>query len=193
MKTLRALIAVAALTSAAVALYETHRIGVQPDGSILVPTGQWITPAGLHIEVNDRPLGMVRSPDGRLWAVVTGSNFSPRSLHLIDIAHKSVIQSIPIGDSFVGVAFDPDGRKLYIGGGRDDEIKLLERDDRDAFRQTASIPIPGSAPSGLALSADARTLYVALNLKHAVAVVDLATRQFKTVAVGVYPYTVVAA
>ena len=34
---------------------------------------------------------------------------------------------------------------------------------------------------------------MALNLKHAVAVVDLATRQFKSVPVGSYPYTVVAA
>ena len=158
-----------------------------------MPTGQRITPAGTHIEVSDRPLGMVRSPDGKVWAVVTGSNFSPRTLHLIDVARKSVTQSIPIGDSFVGVAFDPGGRKLYIGGGHDDEIKFYEREDAGAFRQAASIRIPGSAPSGLALSSDAGTLYVALNLKHAVAVVDLATRQFKSVPVGSYPYTVVAA
>ena len=32
-------------------------IGVQPDGSILVPNGQTLTPAGSHIEVSDRPLG----------------------------------------------------------------------------------------------------------------------------------------
>src|SRR5690242_18117876 len=114
MNTLRPILAVAVLTSAATALYETHRIGMQRDGSILVPTGQRLTPAGTHVEVSDRPLGMVRSPDGRLWAVVTGSNFSPRQLHLIDIGRKSVIQSIPIGDSFVGVAFDPTGKKLYV-------------------------------------------------------------------------------
>ena len=44
MKPLRALLAVAALTSAAVALYQTPKIGLQTDGSILVPTGQRITP-----------------------------------------------------------------------------------------------------------------------------------------------------
>ena len=69
----------------------------------------------------------------------------------------------------------------------------LSAKTRANFAQAGSIAIPGSAPSGLALSADARTLYVALNLKHAVAVVDLATRQFKIVPVGTYPYTVVAA
>src|SRR5436190_7082554 len=154
MKTLRPLTAAAALASAAIALYETHRIGVQPDGSFLVPTGQRITPAGTHVEISDRPLGMVRSPDGGVWAVVTGSNFSPRSLHLIDIARKSAIQSLPIGDSFVGVAFGAGGRKLYVGGGRGDEIRFLDREDAGDFRQTGSIRIPGAAPSGLALSSD---------------------------------------
>src|SRR5690349_11853188 len=78
MTKIRPFLAVVVLTSTAIALYETHRIGAQADGSILVPTGQRITPTGMHIEVGDRPLGLVRSPDGRTWAVVTGSNFSPR-------------------------------------------------------------------------------------------------------------------
>ena len=39
-----------------------------------------LTPAGRHIEVNDRPLGMVLSPNGQSLAVVTGSNFDPRAL-----------------------------------------------------------------------------------------------------------------
>ena len=71
--------ALAALALAAFALVSGRTAGVQPDGSILIPTGQTITPAGVHIEVTDRPLGMVRSPDGDLLAVVTGSNFAPRS------------------------------------------------------------------------------------------------------------------
>ena len=54
-------------------------VGVQPDGSILNPVGQWLTPAGTHIEVDDRPLGMVLSPNHQVLAVVTGSNFGPAS------------------------------------------------------------------------------------------------------------------
>ena len=44
-------------------------VGVQPDGSILTPVGQRLTPAGTHIEVGDRPLGMVLSPNHHLLAV----------------------------------------------------------------------------------------------------------------------------
>jgi YVTN family beta-propeller protein len=178
------------VATAALALYETRRVGRQPDGSFLTPTGQTLTPAGAHVEVSDRPLGMVLSPDGKSLAVVTGSNFAPRSLHLVDMASKAVTQTIPIGDSFVGVAFDASGQKLYVGGGKDNEIKIFERPATGEFGQTASVKISGSAPSGLALSGDGRTLYVALNLKHALAIIDTASLSVKEVAVGSFPYTV---
>lgn len=182
-----------ALATAAAAIVGTQIIGVQPNGEILIPTGQTITPAGTHIEVGDRPLGMVRSADGHLLAVATGSNFSPRSLHLIDASRKVVVQTIPIGDSFVGVAFDAGGNRLYVGGGRDNDVKFFDRQTDGTFRQTATIKIPESAPSGLALAEDGRTLYVALNLKHAVAAIDIASRQITEIPVGSYPYTVVVA
>src|SRR6058998_1401583 len=92
-----AVVAGAALSLAAFALMTTPRIGRQPDGSYIVPTGQTITPAGAHIEVADRPLGMALSPDGRLLAVVTGSNFAARQMSLIDVTAGQVAQSIAIG------------------------------------------------------------------------------------------------
>ena len=78
-------LAVAVVGAAGFAFRRPLTIGVQRDGSIIVPNGQQLTPAGTHIEVNDRPLGMVLSPNHRLMAVVTGSNFNPRGLHLIDV------------------------------------------------------------------------------------------------------------
>lgn len=103
---------------AAGASRQSLSIGVQPGGSIIIPTGQALTPAGHHIEVNDRPLGMVVSPNGQWLAVVTGSNFNPRALHIIDVQSKALKQTIDIGDSFVGVDFSPGGNTLFIGGGR---------------------------------------------------------------------------
>src|SRR4051794_11783185 len=95
-------VSVLLLAGSSLAFLSTARIGRQPDGSYLIPTGQSITPAGVHIEVNDRPLGMAMSPDGRLLAVVTGSNFAPRALHVIDLAAHAVAWSAKLGGSFVG-------------------------------------------------------------------------------------------
>jgi len=174
------------------ALKHSPSIGVQPDESILIPTGQALTPAGHHIEVNDRPLGMVLSPHGEWLAVVTGSNFAPRALHIIDMASKTLKQTIAIGDSFVGVDFSPSGDTLYVGGGRNNDVKIFGLAPNGEFVAAGTVSIPGSAPSGLRVNGDGSRLYVALNTLHAVAVIDTATRSLiAQVPVGIHPYTTV--
>jgi YVTN family beta-propeller protein len=170
-----------------------HRVvGVQHDGSILVPNGQLLTPAGTHIEVNDRPLGMVVSPDGSLLAVVTGSNFSSRALHLIDVQTRTLKQTIGIANSFVGVAFSPAGDTIYVGGGPSNDVKIFKATN-GVFAAAGTIPVSGGPqPSGLTLNADGSRLYVALNLTHEVGVIDTATLAIiKRVKAGTYPYTAV--
>ena len=167
-------------------------IGVQRNGSILTPVGQLLTPAGTHIEIADRPLGMVLSPDRLTMAVVTGSNFNPRALHLFDVTTSTLKQTIAIANSFVGVAFSPSGDTIYVGGGASNDVKLFTAASDGSFAASGSIPIAGAAPSGLSLSADGSLLYVALNMTHEVAVIDTATATIvKRVAVGIYPYTTV--
>lgn len=153
-----------------------------------MPDGQLLSPAGVHIEVNDRPLGMVFAPDRRTLAVVTGSNFNPRALHLIDVD----TQTISIANSFVGVAFSPAGNRIFVGGGASNDVKLFTAAPNGTFGAAGSIAIAGAAPSGLSLSPDGSRLYVALNMTHQVAVIDTATNTvLQRVPVGIYPYTTV--
>jgi YVTN family beta-propeller protein len=166
-------------------------VGVQDDGQIVVPNGQTLTPIGSHIEVNDRPLGMVVSPNGALLAVVTGSNFNPRALHLIDINTRTLTQTIPIANSFVGVAFNPAGDTIYVGGGASNDVKIFKAGANGVFAANGTIPISGGpAPSGLTLNANGSRLYVALNMTNQVAVIDTATRAIiSRIPVGTFPYT----
>src|SRR5262249_3229067 len=127
--TTRALVAILPLFAGAALLgvVEYTRIGRQADGSYLIPTGQLLAPMGSHITVNDRPLGMALSPDGGTLAVVTGSNFNPRALHLIDVESRAVIQTIAMNDSFVGVAFNKAGDTLYVGGNGAGDVPILKK------------------------------------------------------------------
>ena len=185
-------LALVSLAAAGFAFGSRALVGVQSDGSILVPNGQRLTPAGTHIEVNDRPLGMVLSPNHRLLAVVTGSNFNPRALHLIDVNTRAVKQTLGIANSFVGVAFNPAGDRIYVGGGASNDVKRFAMAADGSFAAAGSLPIAGAAPSGLSLSADGTRLYVALNMAHEVAVIDTQTFTLvKRVPVGIYPYTTV--
>jgi YVTN family beta-propeller protein len=177
---------VLAALATTVAVYP--RLGRQPDGSYVIPTGQRLTPAGRHVEVNDRPLGLALSPGGARLAVVTGSNFAPRALHLVDAAAARVLQTIPLGDSFAGVAFSSDGRTLYVGGGAAHDVRFFAA-GAAGFAETASVKLASAAPSGLCLAPDGATLWVALNLKHAVAAIDLATHTVTQIDVGMHPYT----
>jgi len=168
-------------------------VGRQPDGTYLLPTGQTVRPFGKIIEVNDRPLGIAMSPDGRLAAVVTGSNFASRALHLVDVASAQLTQTLPIADSFTGVVFTPDGNTLYIGGGSSNAVHIFSRTGAQPFAPAGNIALPNSAPSGLALSPDGKYLFVACNLRHSVARIALADKKIDFWTTGSYPYTVAIA
>src|SRR5215471_14621433 len=174
-----------------VAVVTLSLVGRQPDGSVIVPNGQTITPAGLQIEVNDRPLGIAISPDGTQAVITTASNFAPRALHIIDLASQVVAQTISIGNSFVGVAYSADGNTLYVGGGADNDVKFFTRDSSGTWTQSPRLAIASSQPSGLSVSPSGDKLYVALNTKHALGVVDLATRTVVQIPTGAFPYTTV--
>lgn len=166
-------------------------VGVQPDGSILLPSGQTITPAGTQIEVNDRPVGIAVSPDNVHAAVVTGSNFQTRALHILDLGVNTIAQTINLGGAFAGIAYSPDGNTLYIGGGTDNNVKVFKLGTNGEWSLTNNVSIPGSEPSGLSLSPAGDKLYVALNRSIGFAIVDTATLTFTTVTTGSYPFTTV--
>jgi YVTN family beta-propeller protein len=169
-----------------------NTIGKQADGSILIPTGQLLRPAGTHIQVNDRPLGISLSPNGLTLAVATGSNFNPNALHLIDATSKTVVQTIPLKSTFVGVTFNKAGDTIYVGGNTNNDVPVLKKNADGKFAPASSFAIAGSAPSGLSLSPDEKTLYVALNLKHTLGVIDVASGAVTEVPVGTYPYGTLA-
>ena len=131
-RVLFALVGVAALAVVSQPVWK-RVVGRQPDGTYLLPTGQTVRPLGRIIEVNDRPLGIAMSPDGRMAAVVTGSNFSSRSLHLVDVQSAQVAQTLPIADSFTGVTFAADGNTLYVGGGSSNAVHVFTRSAGQPF------------------------------------------------------------
>jgi len=156
------------------------RVGPQPDGTGITPNHWALTPAGLQIEVGDRPLGMAATPNGR-YLLISNNGQGVQSLVLFDGATHKVVQTLPYHRPealFLGVAVSPDGQRVYASAGGNNKIRVYDL-MAGVLHERAPILLgdPGARiyPAGLALSADGRQLYVALNLANAVAFVDTAT------------------
>ena len=95
----------------------THA-GPQPPNSI-TPQGRYVSPAGTQTELGDKPFGIALSPDGKYLAV-TNNGAGTQSIMVVDRATSKVIQTIdytgPEG-VYVGIAYSPDGSKLYASAG----------------------------------------------------------------------------
>jgi len=175
----------------------------------LLPNGWTLTPEGAQVPTSDLPLNMALSNDGHYLLVTTNGN-GDQTINVIDLRRGESAQTVSVKKSWLGLTFAPDGKRFFVSGGDDNEVMVFDFAEGKA-EQSGKI-ILGSAdyhklddreraaarrqglgefafPAGIAVTPDGKRLYVAENLTHKVAVVDLATRQVITkIAVGEYPY-----
>ena len=88
-----------------------RKIGPQPDGTILVPTNQLLSPAGFQLYFPGRPVDLALSPDRSLLAVK-----NMEGIVLVRMKDRTILQTLPVptgGQGFVGILFAPDGKSIY--------------------------------------------------------------------------------
>ena len=184
------------------------------------PANQLLTPAGLQVELPRlRPQAIALSPDGK-WLVTAGK--SPELIVLDPVGGK-ILQRVALPSdknlnpepsatenlapdkdgqlSFTGLIFSPDGRRIYLAN-VNGNVKVFDvgADGKISGRFTMLLPEGSGAgrraeiPAGLALSADGKKLYVALNFSNRLAEMDTATGKLLRVwEVGIAPFDVAVA
>ncbi len=182
-----------------------RQIGPQPDGTVLVPTSQLLSPAGHQVVFPGRPTDLAFSPDGKLLAVKNMSD-----ILLVRMQDRAVLQTLPVargGLGFTGILFSEDGRKIYT---TDSEgsilIAALSAANTAQWEDPIRLPGPAavetaapglsptvptknpSSPGGLALDSERQLLWVTLSRNNALGVVDLKTRELKLIPVGMVPF-----
>ena len=168
-------------TSGAVTL-----IGKQGDGWFLIPTNQKIRSAGDVTLLDQRPVDMALRPDGTQLAVMT-TNLT----YLLDPATGQVTQQFDKQDRNVaGIAYSPDGTRLYYAKGKDHKIGVVSLDATGKATFEGDIDTGAKTwPAGLSVAPDGRTLYVALFGTNSLGVVNLADRKVtRTLPVGSSPF-----
>ncbi|EFH83830.1 bifunctional YncE family protein/alkaline phosphatase family protein [Ktedonobacter racemifer] len=166
------------------------------DGKTQLINNWTITPAGKQLPLGDLPLNSVLSPDGR-YLLVVNSGAGIQSLQVISTKDNKVIQSVPYyapHSVFVGLAYSPDGKHVYASGGGEDVVHTFSVLPNGVLSSTGDVVIgtlrANPFPTGLSVSPDGKTLYVANNLANTISVVDTATKVVtSTIKIGGYPYT----
>ncbi|HXL86478.1 MAG TPA: beta-propeller fold lactonase family protein, partial [Gemmatimonadaceae bacterium] len=182
-----------------------------PSGPRRLPTGRTLDPAGVSYDLGSMPLAMALSPEkDRVVALLNG--WREQGIQVVDRASGRMLQRIPLPAVFLGIAFSPDGRSLYVSGGNQDVIYRFDWRERAANLADSIVlavkpkgpprPMMGMGavtegskyPAGIAISPDGRTLYAAENLGDSVAVIDLAQRRVvQRLGTERYPYGVAVA
>ncbi len=196
----------------------TQNVGRTAEG-LETPENQRVTPAGTYVALMGvRPNALALSPDDQILVtagmthqllVVDPENgrilqqvpFPGATNNLRAVAGSKLILNANVRDklSYTGIAFSPDGSRIYLSNVNGD-IKVFGVGKDHEVSALFSIPLPPAnkpdrkmdIPAGLALSADGKRLYVALNVSNRLLELDAGTgRILRQWDVGVAPFAVV--
>ncbi|HEX2679912.1 MAG TPA: beta-propeller fold lactonase family protein, partial [Candidatus Dormibacteraeota bacterium] len=152
--------------------------GKLANGGALLINNRTVTPAGHQSALGDLPLSAVLAPDGK-HLLVANSGAGVQSLQVVSTDDGSITQTIQyfVPDSvFVGLAYSPDGKHAYASGGGFDVLHTFNVNADATLTKAGDVTIGTLAanpfPTGLSISSDGKTIYVADNLANNVSVID---------------------
>jgi YVTN family beta-propeller protein len=98
--------------AALVAQDQPHKIA----GGFALPNGWTITPVGKSIPTQDMLLSLTLAPDGRS-VVGVNAGYNDEGVIVLNTATEEMTQFIKLPVVWFGVAWSPDGKRLFVSGG----------------------------------------------------------------------------
>ena len=182
--TLRSLLAALLLVSTIV----SAQMPGATENRVLLPTGWWLSPAGEQVRLGDFPLNGALSHDERYLAV-THSGHSKAQVMLVDLKTKTVVQSIQLKDSWLGIRFAQ--QKLYVSGGYQNCVYVFNLEGgkllaADTIRLVEGKPKYEGAAAGLDVLG--QTVAVVFRADSTLRYYDMRTRKQEVVRLEGMPY-----
>ncbi|HVW07499.1 MAG TPA: hypothetical protein VHC90_02900, partial [Bryobacteraceae bacterium] len=195
-------------------------VGPQTDGSVVASDNQTLTPAGKMIDLGSpvRAKAIALNPNRKTDTAAVLLMGSPQPIIVFNTSTGQVLQrftptamrgteSVPSkAGSFTGITYSADGKNLFFS--QDDNHVVIASVDPQTGQltngQSVELPPPPAGkpyhnaksinPGGIAVSADGKRAYVALNAANTLGVIDLSASPAKLVTqipVGNAPNSVV--
>jgi YVTN family beta-propeller protein len=92
-----------------------ERVGRQPDGTFLLSNGWRLKPVGAQVPLDTLPMSSALSKNGKFLLVLNGG-YKPPSVSVLTVDSPHEVSRVPVADAWLGLAFSPDGTKVYVGG-----------------------------------------------------------------------------
>src|SRR5437660_3658225 len=141
----------------------TNLPGIRSDGSVLLPNQWSLRPAGKQIDLRDFPVNVALHPKGN-YAAVLHSGYSANQISIVDLGIGKTVSHANIEQSFYGLEFSRDGRRLFCSGAGTEVVHqfdfangTLQNHKELRLRDIEERGIP----AGLALNKAATELFVA--------------------------------
>ncbi len=103
---------------------------INEQGVSVLPSGRYVTPAGTFIRITHDPFGMAISPNGAKAVTLHNGVFTIidlKSLNKIRVpSYDKKIASPLSHGSFLGVAFAPDSKTVYLSGGDNGAVLVYD-------------------------------------------------------------------
>jgi YVTN family beta-propeller protein len=151
---------------------------------VQLPNGWTLTPVGHGLRLGDLPLNIAVS-SSRRWAAVTNNGQSTQTLQLIDVANESVLDSVIIAKSWLGLKFSADDKYLYASGGNDNMILKYAVNGRPSQGRRGLVLVDSIvlgkrwpekiSPAGLDIDDRRHLLYVVTKDNNSLYIVDMAS------------------
>ena len=180
----------------------TDVTGSQSGGETTLVNNWHISPAGSEAPLGDFPANSTMSPDGSHMLVVN-SGAGIQSVQVVDSVSHTVQQTIPYfapHSAFVGVAYSRDGAHAYVSGGGENVVHTFSVGGDGSLTPTGDVKLGTMAPdgsqnpypTGLSVSSDGKTVYVANTQANNIALIDTASQSVTgTIPVGTAPYSTI--
>lgn len=173
-----------------------EEVGPQSDGSFLLSSGWRLKPAGAQVPLDTLPMSTALSKDGKYLLVLNGG-FRPPSISVLSLDPPRELARVPVADAWLGLAFSPDGSKVYAGGGSKATVFEFSFSNGELKPARELVVVPQESRTGqdfigdVAVSPDGKSVYASDLYHDTVAVINLQSgkvmEHFKT---GRRPYRI---